>query len=45
MGYRKDVTRWSTEPELRDGLLERMDVIAQRAVLIGDEAAATDYFS
>jgi len=45
VGYRKDVTRWSTEPELRDGLRERLDVITQQAVLIGDQAAATDYFS
>lgn len=45
VGYHKDVTRWSTEPELRDGLLGRIDVIAQRAVLVGNEAAARDYFS
>lgn len=45
VGYRKDVTRWSTEPELRDGLLGRIDVITQRAVLVGNEAAARDYFS
>ena len=45
VGYRKDVTGWSTEPELRDGLRERLDVIAQRAVLIGDQKAATTYFS
>ena len=45
VGYRKDVTGWSTEPELRDGLRERLGVIAQRAVLIGDQKAATTYFS
>jgi TIR domain len=45
VGYRKDVTRWSTEPELRDGLLGRLSVIAQQATLIGDQAAAIAYFS
>jgi TIR domain len=45
VGYRKDVTRWSTEPELRDGLRERLGVIAQPADLIGDQKAATTYFS
>jgi TIR domain len=45
VGYRKDVTRWSTEPELRDGLRGRIDVITQPAVLVGNETAATAYFS
>jgi len=45
VGYRKDVTGWSTESELHDGLVGRIDVIKQRAVLVGNEAAATDYFS
>lgn len=45
VGYRKDVTRWSTEPELRDGLLGRLDVITQQATLVGDQAAAIAYFS
>ena len=45
MGYRKDVTRWANEAELREGLDERLHVIAQQAELIGDEAAAMTYFS
>ncbi len=45
VGYRKDVTRWSTEPELRAGLRDRLDVIAEPAFLVGDQAAAIDYFS
>jgi hypothetical protein len=45
VGYRKDVTRWATAAELQAGLGERLRVIAQRAVLIGDRAAATAYFS
>ena len=44
VGYRKDVTRWSTEPELRNRLAERLDVIAQPADLVGDQKAATAYF-
>jgi len=44
VGYRKDVTRWSTAPELRAGVRERLQVIAQQAQLIGDRAAATAYF-
>jgi hypothetical protein len=45
VGYRKDVTHWTTETELRDGLHERLDVIVQQAKLIGDQAAAIAYFS
>ena len=45
VGYRKDVTRWANEAELREGLDERLHVIAQQAELIGDEAAAMTYFS
>lgn len=45
VGYRKDVTSWQTEVELRDGLSERLDVIAQQPELIGDHAAAIAYFS
>lgn len=45
VGYRKDVTHWATEAELRDSLRERLDVITQQAELIGDPAAAIAYFS
>jgi TIR domain len=45
VGYRKDVTHWSTEPGLRDGLLGRLEVITQQATLIGDQPAAIAYFS
>ena len=45
VGYRKDVTRWASEADLREGLDERLDVIVQQAELIGDEAAAIAYFS
>ena len=44
VGYRKDVTLWSTRAELRDSLRERLNVITQPAVLIGDEKAAITYF-
>lgn len=45
VGYRKDVTRWSTAAELRDSLLGRLTVIAQQATLIADQPAAMAYFS
>lgn len=44
VGYCKDVTDWSTEPELRNGLRERLDRIAQDNILIGNQKAAVTYF-
>lgn len=45
VGYCKDVTFWSTESELSDGLSEQLAVVKQQAELIGDERAAIDYFT
>jgi TIR domain len=45
VGYRKDVTAWATEDDLRQGLSERLGVVNQQSELIADQNAAMAYFN
>jgi hypothetical protein len=45
VGYRKDITKWRTEEDLRQGLRERLEVIVEEPRLIGNTQEAVDYFT
>ena len=45
VGYRKDVTRWRIEEDLRLGLGERLAVVIEEPRLVGNSKEAVEYFT